>query len=163
MWRCGTEWTRAASWWGSTVGKSPRLPSSRLETNSSSSSCQTTRHTGQASPSDTRSSRPVSGLPSDSVSSPLKFSQLGVPFMHVYFSISQSVNQLLLTLTLYEAINHCQGRIPEKTSWSLESEHEGEATRKKSPVGGNSLEGGTQDLDQCFSTGGVSEPTSLFH
>lgn len=72
MWRCGTEWTRAASWWGSTVGKSPRLPSSRLETNSSSSLCQITRRTGQASPSDTRSSRPVSGLLWDSSSPPQK-------------------------------------------------------------------------------------------
>lgn len=101
MWRCGTEWTRAASWWGSTAGKSPRLPSSRLETNSSSSSCQITRRTGRDSPSVTRSSRRVSGLLWDSVSPPLKISQLTVPFMQVYFSISQSVNQLLLTLTLY--------------------------------------------------------------
>lgn len=60
-WRCTTAGTRAPPCWGSSAGRSRRLPSSPAANSCSSSSCPTTRLTGRGSPCDTRSSKQVGG------------------------------------------------------------------------------------------------------
>lgn len=60
-WRCTTAGTRAPPCWGSSAGRSRRLPSSPAASSCSSSSCPTTRLTGRGSPFATRSSKQVGG------------------------------------------------------------------------------------------------------
>lgn len=90
-WRCTTAGTRAPPCWGSSAGRSRRLPSSPAASSCSSSSCPTTRLTGRGSPFATRSSKQVGGALTNRKSAMTWTEDRGQSFSRLLLKVVQSV------------------------------------------------------------------------